>query len=221
MKNIFLVRHGESSQNVGINEKERIPDHAVYLTSNGKKQAFEAGKWLKNYLDIQGINKYDTRVWVSPYRRTRQTAEQMNISLQINNIREDDMLVELQFGLFDNISDEEAASQFPAEWAYYENCKKYNGKFYARKPCGESPFDVEKRMRLFISSIYRDFQNGGPDNLIVIGHGASNRLLVKAFFHYTHEWYESDPNPDNCWIRQIQISHKGNKDLGYIYTGCS
>ena len=54
-------------------------------------------------------------MWVSPYRRTRETAEVICRYVTPGTIKEDDMLAELQFGIFDGLSDDEAASAFPAE----------------------------------------------------------------------------------------------------------
>lgn len=45
---IFLIRHGESIANNGSNYVKRIPDHLVGLSDVGKKQAYDAGVWLKN-----------------------------------------------------------------------------------------------------------------------------------------------------------------------------
>ena len=47
---IFLIRHGESMQNTKENEKKKLPDHKVYLTEKGKKEAKEAGLFLKKYI---------------------------------------------------------------------------------------------------------------------------------------------------------------------------
>jgi len=43
---IFLIRHGETTANVGENYEERVTDHLVSLTDNGIAQANDAGKWL-------------------------------------------------------------------------------------------------------------------------------------------------------------------------------
>lgn len=42
---IFLIRHGESTANVGENYIKHIPDHLVSLTEQGKAQARENGEW--------------------------------------------------------------------------------------------------------------------------------------------------------------------------------
>lgn len=216
MKRIFLMRHGESIQNTGENEKLQLPDHAICLTSNGKQQALDGGQFLKSYFYKNSIESWDVQIWNSPYTRTRETEQIVNSVLNIKNVKEDAMLIEMQFGIFDSISKDKIKEQFPLEWEMFQRNRQFNGKYYARRPGGESPFDAEIRQRLFLSSIFRDFNNSGPENLIIIGHGASLNLLVKAFFHYSHEWYEKEPNPGNCSIRHIEVG-KPNRYKGYIY----
>ena len=46
---IFLIRHGESMQNTKENYQLGLPDHKVYLTDKGIKEANEAGLFLKQY----------------------------------------------------------------------------------------------------------------------------------------------------------------------------
>ena len=209
---IFLIRHGESMANTGENYGPRIPDHAVSLTENGKQQAFENGKWLKEYCNENGIDLNKARIWRSPYLRTRQTSEEFNKSLGITDIREDITLVEQQFGLFDSVPEEDWGKLYPVEFAEYSRQKNNFGKFYARLPMGESPFDVAIRVHQFTGTIYRDLEKHGVDTLFVFTHGTTLRTFLLRWFHYSPEWYHEERNPRNCWIREI----KDGQDLGYI-----
>jgi len=215
MKYLYLVRHGESIQNVGINHDLRIPDHAVYLTDQGKEQANAAGIFLAALLAAQPTE--NIAMWVSPYERTRQTAKGILNHLQVGSVKEDDMLTELQFGIFDGLSKDQIKEQFPAELEWFQNNRHYNGKFYARRPGGESPFDCEIRQKLFISTLFRDFKEGCPDHIIIVGHGAALNIFRKAIFHYSHEWYEREPNPGNCSIHLLRLERGENEDIGYIF----
>ena len=217
-RNILLMRHGESIINTGLNREINMPDHAAYLTDNGKEQASNAGKFLSKWLEDNNISKETVRLWVSPYERTRQTAANANKYIGITDIREDDMLTELQFGLFNNLTKEESQRLYPAEWERYVQSRKFNGKFYARRPEGESPFDCEIRQKLFIRTLFRDFNKpNSKNNVIIVGHGAAITLFKKSFFHYSHEWYSVEPNPSNCSIQLIKLTDNGNIDAGYIY----
>ena len=100
----------------------------------------------------------NARIWRSPYCRTRQTSEEFNDSLHISDIREDITLIEQQFGLFDSIPKEEWGRLFPREYEEYQRQRQNYGKFYARLPLGESPFDVAIRVHQFMGTIHRDYE---------------------------------------------------------------
>ena len=209
---IFLIRHGESIANTGANYVKRIPDHLVSLTENGIKQAQENGEWLANYCREKNIDLSKARIWRSPYLRTRQTCDEFNKFLGIQDVREDITLTEQQYGLFDSIPDEDWEKLYPNEYhEYVRQCSNY-GKFYARLPLGESPFDVAIRVHQFMGTIHRDLEKHGVDTLFIFTHGTTLRTFLLRWFHYSPEWYQEERNPRNCWIREID----GKIDLGYI-----
>ena len=160
---IFLIRHGESITNTGENYVNRIPDHLVTLTARGVEQAQKNGAWLADYCNRQGVDLSRARIWRSPYLRTRQTADEFNKFLKISDVREDITLVEQQYGLFDAIPDGEWARLYPNEYAEYTRQCSNLGKFYARLPLGESPFDVAIRVHQFMGTIHRDLEKHGVD----------------------------------------------------------
>ncbi len=209
---IFLIRHGESVSNAGENYVKRIPDHLVSLTENGKQQARENGKWLANYCKEKSIDLTKARIWRSPFLRTRQTCEEFNKSLGIQDIREDITLIEQQFGLFDSVPEEEWGTLYPREYEEFKRQCSNQGKFYARPPLGESPFDVAIRIHQFMGTIHRDLERHGVDTLFIFTHGTTLRTFLMRWFHYSPEWYQAERNPKNCWIREID----DGKDLGYI-----
>ena len=209
---IFLIRHAESITNAGENYEKRIPDHLVSLAENGMKQAEEQGRRLAEYCRAKGVDLTRARIWRSPYLRTRQTSEEFNKSLGISDIREDITLTEQQFGLFDSLPEEDWGRLFPVEYAEYRRQRDNFGKFYARLPMGESPFDVAVRIHQFMGTIHRDFERHGIDTLFVFTHGTTLRTFLLRWFHYSPEWYHAEKNPKNCWIREID----GHTDCGYI-----
>lgn len=209
---IFLIRHGESIANNGSNYVKRIPDHLVTLSEKGKKQAHEAGIWLANYCKENDVCLDKARIWRSPYLRTRQTSEEFNDSLHITDIREDITLTEQQFGLFDSIPKNEWSKLFPVEYAEYQRQRANQGKFYAKLPMGESPYNVAIRIHQFMGTIHRDYEKHGIDTLFIFTHGTTLRAFLLRWFHYTPEWFQEEKNPHNCWIREI----KDHTDCGYI-----
>ena len=212
---IFLIRHGESKSNTGENFDIRIPDHRVELTERGHEQARRGGEFLAEYCREHNIDLSRARIWQSPFVRTRQTAEDFNKSLGIPDMREDITLTEQQYGLFDSLPTTEWERLYPAEYAEYRRQCNGRGRFYARLPLGESPFDVAIRIHQFMGTIWRDYEKHGIDTLFIFTHGTTLRTFLLRWFHYSTEWYEEERNPRNCAIREII----GGRDLGYIYKG--
>ena len=211
---IFLIRHGESVANVGENYVKRVPDHLVTLTENGLRQADENGARLAVYCREKGMDLSHARIWRSPYLRTRQTAEAFNRHLGITDIREDITLTEQQYGLFDSLPESEWKRRYPDAYEEYQRQLNGYGKFYARLPLGESPFDVAIRIHQFMGTIHRDKEKHGVDTLFIFTHGTTLRAFLLRWCHYSPEWYHEERNPKNCWIREID----GRTDLGYINT---
>lgn len=210
---IFLIRHGESMQNTKENYGIGLPDHKVYLTEQGKEEARLAGEFLKKYITDNEIDISNSTMWVSPYTRTRETANIINDILGIQRVKEDITLIEQQYGLFSDKEIEKIKELYPKEFAFYDNYYQNEGKFYAKLPQGESPFDVALRTKQFIDTIYRDKE----DVLFVVSHGATIKTIVMNFFHYSPEWYSEELTPDNCSIRLIESNDRINTEK-YIYN---
>ncbi|MFC1672666.1 histidine phosphatase family protein [Pseudomonadota bacterium] len=218
---LFLVRHGETEGNVDRAAHKRVADHAIQLTEDGIDQARQAGQFLADYFESQPegelITPANTRLWSSPYKRARETGRHMSEYLGdfVGATREDIRLAEQQFGLFDGLESDEIAAQFPNEHQHYEKCKTFGGRFWARMPGGESRFDVALRVHDFFGTIQRDAEKHGIHNLIIVGHGVTNRAIVMRWLHLTPEWFEAEENPNNASIRQIT----GTQDRGYVFPG--
>ena len=209
---IFLIRHGESTQNTSTNY-DNFPDHKIPLTENGILQAKECGIFLKDYL---GSN-FDTSksiIYVSPFTRTIQTTEELNAYLGITNIKKDFLLVERQYGIFDNLTFEERAKHKDAfefsNWMYQND-----GHFYTKFPLGESPFDVLIRARLFFESTIKNLHN--VENVFIVSHGVFLKTLQMSIFGYDLDWYNSNGYMKNCAIKCFEINGDKKVDYNYIF----
>lgn len=209
---IFLVRHGESIMNTYENH-DNLPDHAVHLTQKGREQATRSGEFMKRYIEENNIDITKSRLWVSPYKRTRETAELFNAPIGIANLMEDYRIVEQQYGLFDGLSDEEIPLKYPNEHTYFEKTLQFQGKFYARYPQGESAFDVALRVKSFIGSVVRDQEKKGIDTVFIVSHGLTTRIILQSWLKHSPEWLSDERNPKNCSIRYID----GKEDKGYLF----
>ncbi len=215
---ILLVRHGESISNVDARIYADMSDHVIPLSEEGRTQAAKAGEFLRDYFaTLPRDESYSAvRMWTSPYRRTRETADAIESALGGSislDRREHINLCEQQFGLFDGIPDEELPIRFPNEFAHYQKCVDHEGKFWARVPLGESRFDVAVRVRETFGTFLRDAERRQYKNIIVICHGVTLRAFVMQWLHLTPEWFEAESTPGNCWIRLVD----DGGDQGYIY----
>lgn len=156
------------------------------------------------------------RLYHSPYRRTRETAKHVMESCNsiITDIKEDVLLCEQQFGLFDGLEDDDQRIKFPLEFECFNHTTKHSGKFWARYPMGESAFDTAVRLRLFFQQLKEDEDNGIKD-VVIVCHGTVLRLFTMAWMNHTPEWYAEEKSPGNCSIRILD----GKKDSGYIFGG--
>ena len=210
---LFLIRHGESTQNTKENYKIGLPDHKVYLTEHGKEEARLAGSFLKNYIEENKIDTSNSIMWVSPYTRTRETADIINKILEIKKVKENITLIEQRYGLFSDKEIETLKRKYPEQFSFYDNYYQNDGKFYAKLPQGESPFDVALRTKQFIDTLYRDQK----DVIFVVSHGTTIKTIVMNFLHYSPEWFNNEPTPENCSIRLINANDKLNTEE-YIYN---
>ena len=211
---IFLIRHGESIQNTFENNKLRLPDPKVYLSEKGVEQAHNLGLFLEQYKDKNNISLKNATLWVSPYLRARQTAQIVNEYLNINDVKEDVLLVEQSYGLFSDMSLDEIRKKYKEEFQLYNNYYRHGDKFYVKFPQGESPMDVAVRTRCFIETIFRDKNNP----LFIVSHGTTLKTFVMNFMHYSPEWFNNEITMDNCSVRLINGSNKKYEE-NYIYKG--
>lgn len=206
---IFLVRHGESLGNIDKSVHKELPDHAIPLSITGKQQALQAGWKIRNYFnnlqDRDWCPYRACRLWTSPYRRTRETADEIEHIAEkfIRDRKEHILLCEQQFGLFDGLSDEELQEQYPNEYAFYAKHEKFSGRFWARMPLGESRFDVAARVHQVFGTIQRDHDKHNIKNVIVVCHGTTLRAFVMMWCHLSPEWFDKEPNPENGAVRMI------------------
>lgn len=221
MKNIFLVRHGESLANVDKTIYLQTPDHAVPLSDRGHRQARAAGIALNALLTTTLPDKAPVRIWTSPYKRTRETAallaEQLKCGHPHLDQREHVNLCEQQFGLFDGVPDEDLPTRFPDEHAHYEHTSSHEGRFWARMPLGESRFDVAVRVHQAFGTFNRDSEKHGIKNIVVVCHGVTLRAFVMQWRHLPYEWFNQQPNPGNCDIYRIECAT--GTEGQYVYRG--
>lgn len=140
------------------------------LTENGKKQAYEIGKWLL----YENCDKC-FKMYVSDLKRALQTAEEINKTLEIvpqitNTLRE------VNAGLGNGQS---------REW--YNINKKPVGGFYDPdyKPFEDAESDRDLWDRLY--NFYRDIISNNIERILIVSHGTALSFLHSMFMGYSFE----------------------------------
>ncbi|WP_028745155.1 histidine phosphatase family protein [Rhizobium mesoamericanum] len=212
---IFLVRHGESLGNINEKAYRQFGDHNVPLTQWGYRQVLLAGRGLVSYLaELPERENQSLDIWYSPFLRTRQSKDALLEILPpewVGDVREDYLLREQDFGLFTEIYDHaERRQKFPDEFEKWARMRNNSGKFYARPPDGESRADVAQRVRLFLQTVIDGTTDEGND-IIIVGHGVTNRAFEMDFLHHAVDWFERSDNPGNSDVTLIE----GTRRQGY------
>ncbi|MFT4189258.1 MAG: phosphoglycerate mutase family protein [Aeromicrobium sp.] len=166
-KTLVLVRHGESEGNAAAKAAYHEGDESHYteefasshdrnwsLTELGREQARATGVWLAEHFD--GFDRY----YVSPYRRTLQTA--VALDLPDARWRLNRSLREREFGPLS------ALSPAKREEAVRQRGGHYDG-LYGALPNAESLADVmEHRVRNFLDTLHRECAG---QQVLAVSHG--------------------------------------------------
>ncbi|MFI7599800.1 histidine phosphatase family protein [Actinoplanes sp. NPDC049681] len=171
---LAVVRHGLSTGNVIAEKAETggleaidIPerDADVPLSGTGREQAEAVGKWLAG---LPADERPGIAV-VSPYLRTRQTAE---IALGDSGIPSvvDERLRDRELGILDLLTGRGVQARLPQEYARRARL----GKFYYRPPGGESWADVLLRLRSLLRELREDHPGG---RVLLFAHEATHLLV--------------------------------------------
>ena len=206
-RKIIFIRHGEAQHNLegaAILQEDnpnRKPDNLSELTPLGREQARAAGHRLRRLLGGDGT----ISAVVSPFERTQQTlyALQQNLGdVRVRRVHVDPRVREQEFGNFQVAEDMPRHKQTAAEV----------GRFYYRRPTGESGADVYDRAASFWDSLlggsfnmqdlFRRRRAGPDDALLVVTHGLTMRLLMMRYFNWSPQTFDAVYNPGNCdfWV---------------------
>lgn len=235
---ITLVRHGESQYNELRYYKERssryqlfktefnkdlrskacrklaeeirkdfglnVSDYDTPLTREGHNQAVKTGLRMLSTVPIPDI------MIVSPYRRTRETLRDMSDGWHSLLNREcvyDDRIREQEHGLSLLYNDWRVFEVFHPE---QHDFKKLQGPYWYQYPQGESVAQVRDRIRLFTSTLIREY--AGKDVMIVTHH--LTILSIRANFErLSPEEFirlDEEEKPRNCGV----TIYRGYPDRG-------
>lgn len=192
LENIFVIRHGESEEDVKPEIKGERKDSEIELTEKGITQAREVAEKIRNELaDFEHITLY-----VSPYKRTQQTAEIILNTLHDSRVK---MITE--------------ASIRSLNWGDVnsENLKKREqeryrvGVLHYQFPGGDNSPEYVNTIYDFVFKLIKEkhINNSKKECAIIIGHGFSLRIIVKAFTEMNDEDFKWVKNPPSTFVARI------------------
>ena len=172
MKNILLIRHGQSEWNK-LNLFTGFKN--IELSEQGIDEANKAGQNFKN-LNI----KFDI-VFTSELKRAQETAkiilknlDQWNYLYRQGKIITDIKLNERDYGDLTGLNKKETADKFGEEQVH-----KWRRGYSDQPPNGESLEDVVRRVKIYFEeSINPAIQSADNNNILIAAHGNSLRALL-------------------------------------------
>lgn len=172
MKNILLIRHGQSEWNK-LNLFTGFKN--IELSEQGIDEANKAGQNFKN-LNI----KFDI-VFTSKLKRAQETAKiilknlnQWDHLYEEGKIKTDINLNERDYGDLTGLNKKETADKFGEEQVH-----KWRRGYSDQPPNGESLEDVVRRVKIYFEeSINPAIQSADNNNILIAAHGNSLRALL-------------------------------------------
>lgn len=209
-RDLVLIRHGESVGNVALHAEREgdmsrfteefatTPGHRWAITDTGVAQARAIGDWVAEEFDLQGAGHFD-RYYVSPYRRTRQTAGHLGLSRTEGGAepRSAQWMLnrafrERDWGAIGTISRAEFESRTEYELSARQ---RRHDPLYWTPPGGESIADVaENRVRNILRKIDTGGASGG--RVLAVTHGETMMAFRLVLERLSDEAFEDlDANP--------------------------
>ncbi len=186
---VVLVRHGESEGNADHTLYRTKPDNLIELTQQGSAQAVAAGQRLRAI-----VGRRNCVFFVSPFARTLQTARNIRLAFDADQIKRtsvEPLLREQEFG---NLQGD--------DFAHFRKEQLKVGRFWYRFPTGESGADVYSRTREWWNEdVLRVNTRPGlepVEALIVVTHGLTMRLILMQLYGWSPNTFGTVWNAGNC-----------------------
>ena len=156
---LYFARHGQTQANV---EHRFSGNKDTPLTALGLEQAAQVGRILKRELDTAPSYRFIS----SPLARAETTMEiaRQTMGLSATGFVTDNRLKEIDLGVWDQLTDDEARALSPSLFE-----QRGNDKWHVRVPGGENYAEVAARVTDWVQELKSD--------TIAISHGATTRIL--------------------------------------------
>jgi broad specificity phosphatase PhoE len=191
MKNLYLIRHGQSVANVDPSHYFTQHDHLISLTDLGREQAKEAGKRV-SYL----VQNRPFTIVHSPFVRASETAsiidKQCILDGKYAAIHESPLLYERSWGNLREIVD---SPELDANMHF---------NFFYRPVSGESFADTYVRVVTFLQEVR--IGRYPHDDIVIVAHGEWIRLAMMYLRSQSVDYFNRyHTDPENCKVILEQL----------------
>ena len=162
----FIMRHGESHNNLSNTVSSTVHNVEDYLTEEGKEQVKESANKLKN-------EKIDLII-SSPFNRTKETSQIVSSIIGINedSIVIDDRLHEMSIPMYEGKEWKEYHDKYPNTVENFNHAIDGN----------ESYNDMKKRTMSFLYDMENQYEG---KNILIVTHGGPCWLAIAGTLGYT------------------------------------
>ncbi len=188
IKEIFLVRHGETD----FNRKGIIQGRGVNMPINekGRAQAKSFYRFYKN----EGFEK----VFYSSLIRTRQSIQHfLDDGL---NSESTALIDEMDWGIYEGKENSDALKLI-----FQQYLKSWKNKEYELgAPEGETPLELQSRLKAFIKQL----EQSNEQKILVCTHGRAMRVLLCSFLNRPLAQMDTFPHQNLCVYK---LRYRNNK----------
>lgn len=241
MKNIYIIRHGETILNTQKDNKHRVmtQPHTSELNENGKSQAIKTGKYFKKFREPIDL------IIASPTLRTKKTAELIanEIGYKKENIVYDKNLIEIQLNeKYKQLTRQQFADLKHSDKDVANFFKFQEGKLKIKTPIELNEYIIkyesEKTNNVYenidsinnrINKVIETIKALNYKNILIVSHGGTirwfNKILTRnvGYDEFTGKLIN---NKSNCaityYVNQDDdfylVSAHSNKHLKYFDT---
>jgi broad specificity phosphatase PhoE len=193
---MFLMRHAESVEDIDNAVYERVPDHAIDLTVEGRSQAMKAASEITGRI---GVSR-SLSIFCSPARRAAETAEIIAARIRSTTTR----AVHVQCRADGRLAKQDWGSVTVATREQHMRKRYEAGAMNYRFPDGESGWDVAIRMRSLIGELTAWSTVSPSDSAVMITHGFTVRVALMILLDWTEAELEQYANPPNCFLAEVR-----------------
>jgi broad specificity phosphatase PhoE len=182
----YFTRHGESEGNRDGIMQGRTPST---LTDKGRAQARQAGLWFRS----RGIKT----IVSSPLARAGQTARIIADETGVSDLRFLDELVEIDTGIFSNLTQAEARAKYPEAWL------SFTRESWEGVPGSEKIEEILERTRAAWDRLF-DIYREGKETLLCVTHSGFLQWMIRSTLGLT-TWMPLLSTGGNCAISLLRV----------------